>query len=172
MAPTSTPRVGSSKMISFGFCTSDLAITTFCWLPPESSMMRAFPSIARIDSASIQVLASVRAFAIETILSGLTPLASSPVWMLPADRHGFEEAFELAIFADVDDAVAHRLPRHAIANLLAIEPHVAAVEQVALDHAGDDFHHLGAAGADQAEDAGDLPRIDRERRVAHHAAAR
>src|SRR6202030_2512380 len=84
---------------------------------------------------------------------------------------GFEEAFNLAILGHVDDAVAHRLPRHPIAYLLALQPHVAAVEQVALDHAGDDFHHLGAAGADQSEDAGDLPGIDRERRVAHHAAA-
>ena len=35
-------RVGSSKMMSLGFCTSDLAITTFCWLPPESSILPGF----------------------------------------------------------------------------------------------------------------------------------
>jgi hypothetical protein len=47
-------------------------------------MMRALPSMARIDSASIQLFASARALAIDTILSGLTPVASSPVWILPA----------------------------------------------------------------------------------------
>jgi hypothetical protein len=38
------------------------------------------------------------------------------------------------------------------------------VEEVALQHAGDDLRRLGAARADQAEDAGDLPGIDREGR--------
>ena len=37
LAPTSMPRVGSSKMITFGFIASHLASTTFCWLPPDSS---------------------------------------------------------------------------------------------------------------------------------------
>ena len=30
------PRVGSSKMIAFGFMASHFASTTFCWLPPDS----------------------------------------------------------------------------------------------------------------------------------------
>ncbi len=35
LAPTSTPRVGSSKSITPGSSASHLASTTFCWLPPE-----------------------------------------------------------------------------------------------------------------------------------------
>ncbi len=35
--PMSMPLVGSSRITTFGFVASHLAITTFCWLPPESS---------------------------------------------------------------------------------------------------------------------------------------
>jgi hypothetical protein len=45
-------------MMSFGFCTSDLAITTFCWLPPDSSMTLALLLIARMLSALVQLSAS------------------------------------------------------------------------------------------------------------------
>jgi hypothetical protein len=131
-------------------------------------MMRALPSIARMESASIQLFASARRDDLERIDAGRLVADVD----IAGDRHSLKEAFELAVFGDIDDAVADRLPRHAIAHLLAVERHVTAVEQIALDHAGDDFHHLGAAAADQAEDGGNLPGIDRERGVAHHAAAR
>ncbi|KUM26476.1 hypothetical protein AU467_21300 [Mesorhizobium loti] len=36
----SMPRVGSSRIITFGFIASHLARTTFCWLPPESVPVR------------------------------------------------------------------------------------------------------------------------------------
>ncbi len=35
-APTSTPRVGSSRMSTFGCNSSHRPMTTFCWLPPLS----------------------------------------------------------------------------------------------------------------------------------------
>ena len=53
IAPTSTPRVGSSKMTMRGFCTSPLPITTFCWLPPESSTTRALSLIALMLSVLV-----------------------------------------------------------------------------------------------------------------------
>ena len=34
-APTSMPRVGSSRIRIFGLVSSQRAISTFCWLPPE-----------------------------------------------------------------------------------------------------------------------------------------
>ena len=34
-AAASMPRVGSSRMTTFGFVDSARAMTTFCWLPPE-----------------------------------------------------------------------------------------------------------------------------------------
>ena len=88
------------------------------------------------------------------------------------DRHGLEEAFDLAVLGDVDDAVAHGRTRHAVAHRPSVEPHLAAVEEVALQHAGDDLRRLGAPRADQAEDAGDLSGEDREGRVAHDVAHR
>ena len=36
LAPTSTPRVGSSSRTTDGCASSHLANTTFCWLPPDS----------------------------------------------------------------------------------------------------------------------------------------
>ena len=37
LAPTSMPRVGSSRISSVGSVASQRASSTFCWLPPESS---------------------------------------------------------------------------------------------------------------------------------------
>ena len=172
MAPTSTPRVGSSKMISLGFCTSDLAITTFCWLPPESSMMRALPSMARtlrrIDPGLGQLRVSIRhRYDLERVGAGCYRRRSRcfrrSTWsrrsLRPCGPRSRRRCRRAPPAAARDSAPA--CPRTA----------PAAMEQVALQHACDDLHHLGAAGADQAEDAGDLPGIDRERRVAHHAAA-
>jgi len=34
-ALTSTPRVGSSRISTFGFVESHLASNVFCWLPPD-----------------------------------------------------------------------------------------------------------------------------------------
>ncbi len=42
------------------------------------------------------------------------------------------------------------------------------MEEIALEHAGDDLERLGAAGADQAEHAGDLAGEHRQRIVLHH----
>ena len=38
LAPTSMPRVGSSSISSLGLVASHLASSTFCWLPPDSSI--------------------------------------------------------------------------------------------------------------------------------------
>jgi hypothetical protein len=40
MVPMSTPRVGWPTSISFGLADTSRAMTTFCWLPPESRPMR------------------------------------------------------------------------------------------------------------------------------------
>ncbi|MCY1246025.1 hypothetical protein D9M72_592220 [compost metagenome] len=37
LVPMSTPAVGSSRIRMSGSVPSHLAMTTFCWLPPESS---------------------------------------------------------------------------------------------------------------------------------------
>src|ERR1041385_2870591 len=37
IAPTSSPRVGWAAIRTLGFRVTSRAITTFCWLPPESA---------------------------------------------------------------------------------------------------------------------------------------
>ena len=56
--PTSTPCVGSSSTSTRGVQRNQRAITTFCWLPPESSPMIASLRAGRTSSSSIQTLAS------------------------------------------------------------------------------------------------------------------
>ena len=45
-APTSTPLVGSSMIISRGCFISHLAMIVFCWLPPESWLASMVSSTA------------------------------------------------------------------------------------------------------------------------------
>ena len=62
-----------------------------------------------------------------------------------ADRHRFEKTFELAVFGDIDDAVAAP-PRAACDNAPArLELDAAAVEEIALEDACDDLRRLGPA---------------------------
>ena len=50
-APTSIPRVGSSRMRTFGYVASQRAITTFCWFPPERAATRCSMCGVRMLSA-------------------------------------------------------------------------------------------------------------------------
>ena len=56
--PTSTPCVGSSSTSTRGVQRNQRAITTFCWLPPDSSPMIASVRAGRTSSSSIQSSAS------------------------------------------------------------------------------------------------------------------
>ena len=93
MAPTSTPRVGSSKRTTWGSCTSDLAMTTFCWLPPESSTIFALA----LQRADLQPLHPIAGRACSASGAGGAGSASPPVAKLAdidvvVDHHGLEEA--------------------------------------------------------------------------------
>ena len=50
--PTSTPWVGSSSTSTRGVHRNQRAITTFCWLPPDSSPMMASVRAGRTSSSS------------------------------------------------------------------------------------------------------------------------
>ena len=50
LAPTSTPRVGSSTISTLGSRASQRASTTFCWLPPDRPSMACSGEAMRIDS--------------------------------------------------------------------------------------------------------------------------
>ena len=79
MAPTSTPRVGSSKITMSGSCTSDLAITTFCWLPPDSSITFTSLPMARTLSSRLQCSPTERAFTPDTSPRAPASLPCSPM---------------------------------------------------------------------------------------------
>ena len=79
--------------------------------------------------------------------------------LLHAQR--FEEAVELAVFADIGDAVRDRLRGNGVAHLATIEPDPATVE-IALRMPHDHLRDLAASRADQAGYAGDLAGEDRE----------
>ena len=51
LAPTSMPRVGSSRMRTLGLSASHLASATFCWLPPDRRLT-AMSSVRRPDLAA------------------------------------------------------------------------------------------------------------------------
>jgi len=53
LAPTSMPRVGSSRMSTFGLRHSQRASITFCWLPPESVPTFCPGPVARMCSRSM-----------------------------------------------------------------------------------------------------------------------
>src|SRR4051812_19394013 len=53
LAPTSMPRVGSSRMSSAGWVISQRASSTFCWLPPLRFLMGMSGSRGRMSSISI-----------------------------------------------------------------------------------------------------------------------
>src|SRR5262245_50240149 len=50
LAPTSTPRVGSSAISTAGDCSSHLANNAFCWFPPDSSRIGAVSVRARTST--------------------------------------------------------------------------------------------------------------------------
>src|SRR5471032_1963510 len=54
MVPMSTPRVGWPTSISFGCASTSRAITTFCWLPPESRPIRRSPFAGRTSKVFIK----------------------------------------------------------------------------------------------------------------------
>ncbi len=59
-APTSMPRVGSSRTSTRGESASRRASSTFCWLPPDSVPAGRSRSGGRMSSASTQLAASSR----------------------------------------------------------------------------------------------------------------
>ena len=167
MAPTSTPRVGSSKMIRSRLLHQRLGDHHL--LLVAAGELDHLGLVA--DRADFQRLIQSAPTCLASRCDssrGRAGLRQQAEIDVARDRHGLEEALDLAVLGDIGDAVAHRRRRHAVAHRLVAQQHLAAVEEVALQHAGDDLEGLGAAGADQAEDAGDLAGEDRERVVPHH----
>ena len=102
------PRVGSSRISTFGFVSSHLLMTTFCWLPPESDDGR------RIDrrGADAEPLRgtsrrSARSSARLTSPAGERKRGSDGSEMFDGDRERHDQAELAAVLGAVGDAERH-----------------------------------------------------------------
>jgi len=87
-------------------CTSDLAITSFCWLPPDSSITFTSLLIARTLSSSLQRVPTSFARALDTALDGTQFIGRLLQHVLPA---GFKRIRHYGLRAQA--AKAQRLAR-------------------------------------------------------------
>ena len=125
LAPTSTPRVGSSSTTTRGCGCSTLASASFCWLPPDSDEARC----AQVAGADAEGLAPPAASAASSLAPGRARAARS------AQVHQREvlaqaevdmQALALAVFAQVGDAFVGGFARVAQLHRLAGQLHLAA----------------------------------------------
>src|SRR5690606_14390230 len=79
LAPMSMPRVGSSRTSSRGEVASQRARSTFCWLPPERFLMRAF-GLGGLMSSAAMYLATIASSA----LRGMGREVPRPAWIASA----------------------------------------------------------------------------------------
>ena len=97
LAPTSTPRVGSSKISTPGWTASHFASTTFCWLPPERKRASCSSERARSSTRAGELLDADRVRQPAPLLAAERAQRQQRV---VADRLGEREALELAVLGD------------------------------------------------------------------------
>ncbi len=111
LAPTSTPRVGSSRIRMRLLAASHLASTSFCWLPPESVDGRRAPArSARTCSRSQYSRASGALLALPDPRQARQPVEHRQRGVL-ARQHRENQSLALAIFGHQSDAEPHRVAR-------------------------------------------------------------
>ena len=168
LAPTSMPRVGSSRISTAGCVLSHLLSITFCWLPPESL------ATGEVDRRACGSRAA---------------RGRPPPWRAPSrvrdqaeavevapqhrqrdvgrDRHRQRQAELAAVLGDVGDAERHRLARRC-----------GSVTRLAVEHdrprgrrrdAEEGEADIGAPGADQAGEAQHLAAVQVEADVLEDA---
>ena len=99
-APTSMPRVGSSKIRTPGWIASHLASTTFCWLPPDRKRTSCSSGGAQLDRAGELLDATVPGSR-RRLLAAERPQREQRV---VAHRLREREALALAVLGDEADA--------------------------------------------------------------------
>ena len=108
LEPMSMPLVGSSRMMTRGLVASHLAMTTFCWLPPESSadvlVERGGAQVeaARVLAGEAELLGEAQ----EAAARGAGERGQGDVL---EDRQAADRALAAAVLGDVDDAVRDRV---------------------------------------------------------------
>ena len=153
------PRVGSSRISSFGLVASHLASTTFCWLPPLR--LTTFCSMlgVRICRASMKSLRDRRVRAERRTKPAVRQRAKVGQADVLADRQAEHEGLLLAVFRHQADPELDRVERVLERDRLALDQDLAAVDPVRPE---DRARQLGPAGADQAGQPDDLAGADRE----------
>ena len=102
---TSMPRVGSSRISSFGSAFSHLLSMTFCWLPPDS-LATSVQHRRRADAEPLAEL--LRGGRLLPLTAG-GPTGSGSVFsigseMFDDDRHGHDKAKLSPVLGSVGDA--------------------------------------------------------------------
>ena len=154
LAPTSMPRVGSSRISSDGWVFSHLLSITFCWLPPESlataSSTDGVRIASRLRNASAVALSNAGADQAEAVEVALQARQRD----VGRDRHRQRQAELAPVLREVGDAVRHRFARRAdLSRLLPfsrIDPGGRRLD------AEERKRDIGASGADQSGEAQDL----------------
>ena len=148
-APTSMPRVGSSRMISSGAVASQRARSTFCWLPPERVLTTA-SGLAGLTSERLDVLGD------HGVALGPAELAHPATAGLDAqhdvlgDREVGDDALAATVLRGEHDPMLDGVARRADPRGLAVDGDGSGVGAIgAVEQAGE----LGAARAQQAGQA-------------------
>ena len=125
LAWTSTPWVGSSSSSTRGLRRSHLAITTFCWLPPESVPKTASGRRGRTSSRSIQSPTSARSPERSSSRSGVS--LALQVGQRAVLAHAQPDDRALAAPVGRHEAIPAAIaPRGSGHGLLAVDAHLAA----------------------------------------------
>ena len=120
-APTSTPRVGSSRKITRGRTDSILAIATFCWLPPESDETGSWMPPRLRPRRSPSAVACAASFSASMVPQRVETWSRSSAEMLAAIERSRKTPVALAVLREVDDAVVDAVAVGADRQRLAVE---------------------------------------------------
>jgi hypothetical protein len=131
--------------------SNHLAITIFCWLPPEQA--RLLLHRRRLDRQLPHV--ALRHFADGALVheAGAGEAAHAGERDVGLHVHAHRQPEMLAVFRQVADAMRHRIGRLADHGLATVDDDLARLQRIGTE---DGARHLGAAGAHQAGKAEDL----------------
>ncbi len=158
------PRVGSSRMTTFGSRRMLLAMTTFCWLPPGELVDPHRPG--PLDEKPGDAFGGEGLGARGRDPAGRRDTRIVAEREIVGDRLGQDEALRLAILRHQHDPVVQRVARPVEPKDIAADLDPAGGDRVG---ARDRAHEFGAARADDAGDAEHFAGPDREADVLERA---
>ena len=163
LAPTSMPRVGSSRISTVGSVLSHLASIVFCWLPPDSSPTGcAKPGCADLELCAELLGGVALGGAVEQAQSGGVA-AQCRQRDVRSDRLRHRQADVPAILGEIRDAVLERDTRAGDARRARPSISIVPVSAGAIPNSA--RRDVGATGTDETgESRAPRPCGDRRRR--------